>query len=87
MLAVYVVIARRAWAWMAALVAHLFAIAGFVVGIAATRNSTTPFNHDYHFVMLAVFILGLALLWLPGARAARGGGSRATPRPNGRMRM
>lgn len=49
-------------AWVAALVAHLFAIAGFLVGIFATANGTTPFNHAYHYVMLAVFIIGLLLL-------------------------
>ncbi len=49
-------------AWTAALVAHLFAIMGFLVGVFATANGTTPFNHAYHYVMLAVFIVGLLLL-------------------------
>ena len=68
-LATYVVFAGRRRAWGAALTAHLFAIAGFVVGIVATRAGTTPFNHDYHYVMLAVFVIGLALLLVPGTRA------------------
>lgn len=75
--AAYGALTARTWAWMAALVAHLFAIAGFLLGIVATRNGTTPFNHDYHFVMLAVFVVGLILLLTPGARAALGGGRGA----------
>lgn len=69
-LATYAVFAGRKWSWRAALTAHLFAIAGFLVGIAATRTGTTPFNHDYHYVMLAVFVVGLVLLLMPGARGA-----------------
>jgi hypothetical protein len=76
-LATYAVLARREWAWPVALAAHLFAIAGFLVGIVATRAGTTPFNHDYHFVMLGVFVVGLALLLIPGTRAALG--RAATP--------
>lgn len=68
-LAVYAIFARRPWAWMGALVAHLFAVAGFVLGIVSTRNGTTSFNHTYHYVMLALFAAGLVLLVLPGARA------------------
>jgi hypothetical protein len=74
--ATYAVLAGRPWAWPGALAAHLFAIAGFLLGIAATRNGTTPFNRDYHFVMLAVFVVGLILLLTPGGRAVQGGGTR-----------
>lgn len=55
-------------AWMAALVAHLVAIAGFLLGLYSTRGGTTPFNHDYHWVMLALFVVGLIAL-LAGRRA------------------
>lgn len=72
-LAVYAVFARQPWAWVAVLVAHLFAISGFVLGIVVTRNGTTPFNHVYHYVMLVVFVVGLMLLWLPGVRASLDG--------------
>ena len=71
-LAMYAVFAGKRWAWGAALTAHLFAIAGFLLGIWATRTGTTTFNHTYHYVMLAVFVLGLALLLLPGTRAGLG---------------
>jgi hypothetical protein len=73
LLAAYTVFARRGQAWSATLTAHLFAIAGFLVGIGATRGGTTTFNHDYHYVMLALFIVGLILLVAPGTRAALGG--------------
>jgi hypothetical protein len=57
-------------AWLAALAAHLFAIAGFAVGIVATLSGTTPFNNVYHRVMLAIFIVGLILLLTPLGREA-----------------
>jgi hypothetical protein len=60
--------AGRRSAWMAALVAHLVAIAGFLLGLYSTRNGTTPFNHAYHWVMLALFVIGLIAL-LAGGRA------------------
>jgi len=59
------------------LAAHLFAIAGFVVGLVATRLGTTPFNYDYHRVMLAVFVAGLLLLLSAPARAALARGRQA----------
>jgi len=67
--ALFAIFTRARWAWGATLTAHLFAIAGFVVGLVATRAGTTPFNYDYHRVMLAVFIVGLILLALPAGRA------------------
>jgi hypothetical protein len=68
-LATYALWRERRWAWSAALTAHLFAIAGFLVGVWATRLGTTPFNSVYHYVMLVVFVVGLALLLAPGARS------------------
>jgi hypothetical protein len=68
--AAYAFFAVRSSAWMATLVAHLFAIAGFLVGIVATRFGTTPFNALYHRVMLVVFVAGLVLALLPAGRAA-----------------
>ena len=69
-LATYAIFAHLGWTWTVALAAHLFAITGFLVGLFATRNGTTPFNHTYHYVMLLVFTLGLLLLAMPGARTA-----------------
>jgi hypothetical protein len=75
--ATYAVLARRGSAWAAALTAHLFAIAGFLVGIVATLSGTTPFNNTYHRVMLAVFVAGMLLLLTTAARASLGRGSRS----------
>jgi hypothetical protein len=75
--AAYAIFEARGWAWAMALAAHLFAIAGFVVGLVATRLGTTPFNYGYHRVMLAVFVAGLLLLLTPPARAALARGRQA----------
>jgi hypothetical protein len=72
--AAYAIFARQSWAWGMTLAAHLFAILGFIVGILATLNGTTPFNTIYHRVMLAVFTVGLILLLIPLGRAALHGG-------------
>jgi hypothetical protein len=74
--ALYATVLSRPWAWPMALAAHLFAIAGFLVGLWATRNGTTPFNYGYHRVMLIVFVAGLVLLLTPAVRAALSFGSR-----------
>jgi hypothetical protein len=58
--------------------AHLFAIAGFLLGLWATRFGTSPFNYGYHRVMLALFVAGLVLLLLPIGRAALGRGNSPT---------
>jgi hypothetical protein len=68
--ATYAARAHARSAWPAALTAHLFAIAGFVVGIVATLSGTTPFNNVYHRVMLAVFVVGLILLLTSPGREA-----------------
>lgn len=68
--AAYAIFARQTWAWGMTLAAHLFAIAGFIVGILATLSGTTPFNAVYHRVLLAVFVVGLILVLIPAGRAA-----------------
>jgi hypothetical protein len=68
--ATYTVFTAKSSAWTSTLAAHLFAIAGFLVGIVATWSGTTPFNALYHRVMLAVFVAGLILAPLPAGRAA-----------------
>lgn len=74
--AAYAVFTDRHWAWLMTLFAHVFAVLGFLLGIFATRNGTSPFNRVYHLVMLAIFIVGLALLLTPTMRAALGRGNR-----------
>jgi hypothetical protein len=70
--ATYATFTGSRMAWPAAVVAHLFAIAGFLVGIAATLSGTTPFNNLYHRVMLVVFVAGLILLLTRPGREALG---------------
>jgi hypothetical protein len=74
----YSVFAGTRWAWTATLSAHIFAIAGFIVGIVATRNGTSQFNAVYHRVMLVVFLIGLVLLVTRSARRALAHGARDT---------
>lgn len=71
-LAAYAIFAGRRWAWSMTLFAHGFAILGFLVGLFATRNGTSTFNHVYHLVMLGIFVLGLVLLLMSPAREALG---------------
>jgi hypothetical protein len=75
--AVMVFLNRRGMWWMA-LVAHVCAILGFLLGLFATRDGTSPFNRAYHLVMLGVFIVGLAFLLAPTTRAALGHGWRGS---------
>lgn len=74
----YAVTARRSWAWSSAIVAHVFSILGFILGIYSTRNGTSPFNFTYHRVMLVIFVAGLILLLLPAGQEALG--RRRAPR-------
>ncbi|SRR5579883_3473468 len=67
--ATYALFTGKRWTWTMLLIAHIFAILGFVLGIVSTLNGTSPFNRDYHLVMLAIFVIGLALLLTPAARA------------------
>jgi fluoride ion exporter CrcB/FEX len=71
----YAVVARTAWAWGAALAAHLFAVAGVLLGITALAlgaGKSTEANTIYHRVILGVLIVVLVLLATPAARAALG---------------
>ena len=68
----YAALAGRNWAWRSAIIAHVFTILGFLLGLYATRGGTSPFNYSYHRVMLVIFVAGLILLLLPVGRAAQG---------------
>ena len=73
--AVYAVLTHRGWAWLAATVAHGFAIIGVLVGmfaLAAGLGPTTTANTIYHRTILLVLVIGLALLQTPAAKAALG---------------
>ena len=71
----YAVFARTTWAWGAALAAHLFAVAGVLLGIIALAlgaGKSTVANTIYHRVILGVLIVVLVLLATPAARATLG---------------
>lgn len=71
---------RQTWAWGAAVAAHLFAACGVLLGmwaLAAGRGPRTELNDLYHRTILLVLLVGLALLWTPGVRAALRGARRA----------
>ena len=75
----YAVFARRTWAWPATVAAHLFALAGVLLGVWAIAAGFGPhnlLNDTYHRLMVVVLVAGLILLWTPGARAALGRGKR-----------
>jgi hypothetical protein len=71
----YGVVARTIWAWGAALAAHLFAVAGVLLGIISLSlglGPSTAANTIYHRVILGVLIVVLVLLATPVARTALG---------------
>ena len=71
----YAVFARTRLAWGVALAAHLFAVAGVLLGIIALAlgaGPSTVANTIYHRVILGVLVVVLVLLATPGARAVLG---------------
>jgi hypothetical protein len=75
----YAVFAHKTWAWMGSITAHLFAIAGVVLGIFATSRSGAggEANFIYHRVILVILVVVLGLLVTPGARSGLGRGKQA----------
>ena len=74
----YAIFAHKTWAWRGAVAAHIFAVAGVLLGIYATsRGPNDEPNFIYHRVILVVLVIVLALLVTPGARAALGRSNQA----------
>ena len=70
-----VVFARKTWAWRVAVAAHVFAVAGVLLGIVAVAGGGAPsdeVNAIYHWVILVVLVVVLAGLLTSGVRAALG---------------
>lgn len=70
----YAIFTGKTWAWRVTLAAHIFAVAGVLLGILATTRSPAggeP-NFIYHRVILVVLIIVLILLATPSARVALG---------------
>jgi len=78
----YAVFAHKSWAWQGAVAAHVFAVAGVLLGITALAlgaGPSTEANTIYHRTILVVLIVVLALLLTPGARAELGASHRTLP--------
>src|SRR6266700_4343071 len=78
----YGVIARKTWAWGGAIAAHVFAVAGVLLGIIALAlgaGPSTEVNTVYHRTILVVLVVVLALLLTLGARAELGASHRTLP--------
>jgi len=71
--AAFAVLARKAWAWTAALAAHVFALGGVLLGIIALAVGAGPpteLNTIYHRFMLIALVAVLTLLISPTGRTA-----------------
>ena len=73
----YAALSRKSWAWPTIIAAHVFALGGVLLGMAALAvgaGPSTDLNTIYHRVMLAALVAGLALLLTPAGRSALGRG-------------
>ncbi|MGH8896927.1 MAG: hypothetical protein ACRDZ4_07890 [Egibacteraceae bacterium] len=80
--AAYAVLTRKTWAWLFTFAAHVFALGGILLGIAALAAGGGPhtaLNDTYHRVMAILLAGSVALLLTPLDRAALG---RAHRRPH-----
>jgi hypothetical protein len=76
--AAYAVLARKSWAWSAAVAGHAFALGGVLLGVTAIALSggpSTTLNYVYHRAMLVVLAAVLVVLATPAGRNALGRGS------------
>ncbi len=81
--AVYAAFTQQKWAWLAAIVAYVFAFLGVLVGmnaLAAGLGPRTVLNTVYHNLMLFLLVAGLVLLATPSAGVALGHGRPAAGR-------
>lgn len=70
-----VVFVHVTWAWRVAVAAHVFAVAGVLLGIVAVAGGGAPgdeVNAIYHWVILVVLVVVLAGLLTPGVRGTLG---------------
>lgn len=68
----YALYTGKPWAQKNALITQVLILVAVLVGIAAVLGGTnirTPLNLGLHIVMLALILIALALLALPGTRA------------------
>jgi hypothetical protein len=77
----FAVLARRSWAWPAAVAAHTFALGGVLLGtvaIALGGGPSTDLNTVYHRGMLVALVAVLVLLLTPTGKAALLRGDQAS---------
>ena len=75
----YAALTGRIWAWPALTAAHVFALGGVLLGVAALAvgaGPSTELNEVYHRVMLVALAAGLIPLLAPVGRSAFGRGGR-----------
>lgn len=75
----YAVLARKSWAWPAAVAGHAFALGGVLLGVTAIAlggGPSTMLNFVYHRAMLVVLAAVLVALATPAGRNALGRGGR-----------
>jgi hypothetical protein len=71
-LSAYAVFTRKRWAQKNALITQILILIGVLVGVVAVTSDAslrTPINLGLHAAMLALIVIGLALLAFPGTRA------------------
>jgi hypothetical protein len=71
----YAIFAGTDWAWPAAVAAHIFSIAGVLLGMIALalgKGPTTEGNYIYHRVILVTLAAVLLMLLTPTAKSALG---------------
>jgi len=72
---VYALLNRQSWGWLITTAAHVFALAGVLLGmfsLAIGFGPRTELNDIYHRLMLLLLIIGLVLLLTPIARSSLG---------------
>lgn len=77
----YTVFTHKSWAWVAATAAHVFAVAGVLLGITALAlgaGPSTEANTIYHRIILVVLVIVLVMLATPGARTTLGRNHRTS---------
>lgn len=69
----YAIATRRLWTWGFALGAHLFGLAGVILGLSIVAHGSDPhqaINVETHIAMLVAMAIGLLLLVLPPVHGA-----------------
>lgn len=80
-IAAYAMYTHKSWAWSAALVAHIFALGGVLLGmwsLASGLGPRTELNDAYHSIILVTLVISLGLLLLFDSQAIHGRGNEVS---------